>query len=377
MVLVANNWRVLQSQSETFDNIVENWNCNPDNIFPGFEMMDAPIYPRPNAGNANMAFQESFVQDQSTATTASAVSQSSILSDSETHGTSDSSRHRKNRTSVLSAPKSAHECIKNLSKLSLDLYEHAAMIPPISTQLSSPNQRSKDSSNIGGQNTSNHVAVDDEIRGTEEFPIDDTFHLTTALLDIICYLDMSSSSTSSRPGSVGLLIDSPTMHRQQDMATSHESIVKSSGDAFHGPRNSSYDHATILLVVSCYTRLMDIYECLFGHIKACVEHAVLPVNQAGHAVTLPAVKVGSYQVSSASAIPLQVMTILQLSASIGNGLQGLLDKVELSSRSSEGRPCNVDGNMMETVCKDVKYRSIDVSKKTRLIWKILYQSGLL
>jgi hypothetical protein len=361
---MVNSWLVLQPHSETFDAIVDNWNCNPGNLFPDFDMSDH-VFPRSNSDNADMAFHGSVVQDQP-ATTASAMSQSPVLSDSGSHRTSDRSAHQSNRTCILSAPKNVHECIKNLSKLSLDLYEHAAIIPPLSTHPSSPsrNRPEGESEYAGGvaeRSISKHVLVADEIRDTEEFPIDDTFHLTTALLDIVCYLDLSYFRNSSQP----------------DRTISNENIVESSADALSALRHSSIDHATIMLVFSCYTRLMDIYECLFGHIKACVEKSILPINRAGHQVSLPAVKVGSYKVSSSKAIPLQVMTILQLSASVGDGIQGILDKVESSSRSSKDRMFDVNRNMMDTVCKDVRYRTTDVSRQTRLTWKILYQSGIL
>jgi hypothetical protein len=311
---------------ETFDDIVSGWNCNPETPLHDNETMSAYVFPGTACCATNMFYQESLIPNlpDLELSTGDQMLAPNVM---DSHGVPEHLTNKPNHTCIFMPPKSVHECMKNLSKLSLDLYEHAIIIPPLSTQHSSSSiDVLRDSSTevaVAVEVMQTDILESRETQETQEFPIDDTFHLSTALLDIVCYLNelhTGSRNTPARTAKVSL-----NRRCQPNEVKDRGELIETRGDTWQGLCESAVDDSTMILVISCYTRLMDIYECLFGHIKACVERAILPRNRAGHFVSLPAVRAGSYQMPTSSTVPLQIMTLLQLSSSVGNSMKTLLD----------------------------------------------------
>jgi hypothetical protein len=265
------------------------------------------------------------------------------------------------------APQSIHQCIKNLSKLSLDLYEHAELIPPVPgyVSCSSAQPSGAGENTIEAMSDSTQVLLT-EVQETREFPIDATFHLITALVDIISYLNAVNTPKHHELSSDIMATGHPYTRARHGEARSDEITFDKVSDAVPAPNCRPVDYATITHVVSCYNRLMDIYECLFGHIKTCIERSVPPISSDGRPFSLPAVRIGTYQVPETKAIRLQVMTLLQMSASVGEGIQSLLDKVQAAAINSEGDEGSCCHDM---ACTDVRYRAIHVATQIGLTWK--------
>ncbi|EPE33800.1 hypothetical protein GLAREA_06813 [Glarea lozoyensis ATCC 20868] len=370
--------RVHQPQEETFEDIVNDWNGNPNGSFSENDALAAYILPGTDYGGINMAYQEPFSRTQPD-TVPSILDHGPAPNDTHSRDTLNHLASKPNYTCIFQPPKNVHECMKNLSKLSLDLYEHSIIIPPLSTHPDTSSAESGADTRSDVETATkiiqNQYPANHEAQETEEFPIDDTFHLTTALLDIVCYLnefrtDVSHITTETAG-------NSSNKRPQPNKIVSWEDVVETRGDARQGVCDRTVDKATVMLVISCYTRLMDVYECLFGHIKACVEKAILPRNNAGQLVSLPAVRVGSFQVPTSKAIPLQVMTLLQLSSSVGGNMKTLLDRLQTSPWGGTKGMLDTNESTLDIMCKDVKHRVLDVSRQIRVTWTILYQSGLL
>jgi hypothetical protein len=369
---------VHQPQEETFDDIVDGWNCNPDGSFPDNDALAAYIFPGTADGGINMAYQEPLFQTQPD-TAPSILDHGPGPNDMHSRETLDHLAKMPNHTCIFPPPKNVHECMKTLSKLSLNLYEHSIIIPPLSTH---PNISSVEfSGDMGTEDKAAAEVIHTQIpanhgsQETQEFPLDDTFHLTTALLDIICYLN--EFQTGVPYTSTGATQHSSNERRYPNEIRSREDIIETRGDAGQGVCERTIDNATIMLVISCYTRLMDVYECLLAHIKACVEKAIPPRTYAGQLVSLPAVRVGSFEVPTSKAIPLQVTTLLQLSSSVGSNMKILLDRLQTSPWSGMEGILDTNESTLGVLCKDVKHRVTDVSRHISMTWGIVYQSGLL
>jgi hypothetical protein len=191
----------------------------------------------------------------------------------------DSKDHADSTTSTATA-------IRELARLNVELYEHAANIPALPT----PGTTSADKATGGGGGSQKETL----------FAIDETFHLTKRFIDTIkglCHAECNSTprsldGTKSLNGRQGMLaLPSATFGQQLDHVGSTYS-----GPSL-GPSSTSFlhaDEATILMILSCYCRLTDIYGSIFKHMQACMNSPKPPVIDKGFVVVLPQLQVGSY-----------------------------------------------------------------------------------
>jgi hypothetical protein len=158
------------------------------------------------------------------------------------------------------------------------------------------------------------------------FAIDETFKLTRALITILKRLQLS--------------LDDPL-----------------SGV-------TSIDQATTLLILSCYHRLLDVYECIASNIRSCSQNPQLPWPGEEPAVRLPSLQVGSYvpaqlqnsapdQSLSLSTVSLHMMVMLTLSSQLCEELRGIVTG-GLSQLCSEHMPSfGVGGSSLHAHVSDL------------------------
>ncbi|KAI2626421.1 hypothetical protein GGR54DRAFT_636992 [Hypoxylon sp. NC1633] len=84
----------------------------------------------------------------------------------------------------------------------------------------------------------------------------------------------------------------------------HDSASPVSGSC----RPISFDQSSFLLVLSCYQRLIETYDDIFGNMQACLDRSSVTARE--DYVQMPDVKVGSFSIPDSSA--LQITLILQL-----------------------------------------------------------------
>ncbi|KAF2444611.1 hypothetical protein P171DRAFT_431418 [Karstenula rhodostoma CBS 690.94] len=148
--------------------------------------------------------------------------------------------------------------VRSLSDLNVDLYTLSSFIPKPPTDISQPlSWKDKD------------------------FAIDKTFQLSQRFIEVLnkLYPRFLETAPISSAGSGSALRPDP-----------------------------SFDQASFLLVLSCYQRLVDAYDDIFGNMQACLNRSSTTARE--DYVQMPDVRVGDFSLPNSSA--LQITLILQL-----------------------------------------------------------------
>ena len=133
------------------------------------------------------------------------------------------------------------------------------------------------------------------------FVIDEVFRLTTKFRNIVGSLTdtaRNSSVISATDNSTSSITKTilPTSYNEQISDKGTNSTISSAGGPF-----SHVDEATMLMVMSCHCRLIDIYLSIFHMMQACIEYSLAPQLGDDWAVVLPQLQIGSQ-----AAPPMQV-----------------------------------------------------------------------
>jgi hypothetical protein len=151
--------------------------------------------------------------------------------------------------------------IRQLSDLNVELYAHATTVPKPPVSLSEP---------MSWKN--------------KDFAIDRTFQLSQRLVEIINKQHPRYLETASMDISKDSSIDTP-----------------------HSPE-LQIDQGFCLLILSCYTRLIETYDRIFANMQACLDRSSVTARE--DYVNLPPVQVGTFSLPHSSAT--QIVLILQL-----------------------------------------------------------------
>ena len=230
-------------------------------------------------------------------------------------------------------PNSAAFCIQQLAGLSVSLHAHAATIPPPSSQ-SLPSQvcQSKDASPVESGTAEvrspNATPLDRDTQKRQGFEIDHTFRLTQTLIDIYpCFI----STAIQRQPDQSHTHSNPQNPQQVAESESLQSIDETNHPHVTPPRKSTIDQASILLLLSCHLRLIDIYESIFSHIQACMESSKRSACHAEQTMHAPELRIGSFAPSASAAIPMQVMLVIHLASQLLDRARELVHEVETGS----------------------------------------------
>ncbi|KAL9626947.1 MAG: hypothetical protein Q9164_007749, partial [Protoblastenia rupestris] len=151
---------------------------------------------------------------------------------------------------------SALSTIQELSNLNVRLYEHASMIPK-------PPQATTESLSWKGK----------------DFAMDKTFELSQSMIELL-------NRIYPRYGETPL---HKTLKRKMSNVESSKS--RKEGSSAISQRSQTLpciDQGSMLLVLSCYLRLIDTYDNIFGNMQACLDRS--SVTPSEDYVSLPCVK---------------------------------------------------------------------------------------
>ncbi|KAJ5578559.1 uncharacterized protein N7459_007523 [Penicillium hispanicum] len=188
---------------------------------------------------------------------------------------------------TLDAPKTACllTTIRDLSELNVDLYAHETSVPEPPTSLDEP---------ISWKN--------------KDFAIDQTFHLSHRLIEIINKLYPRYLETA----------------RMQTQGMSPEKSLEST------PPEPLIDQGSCLLILSCYTRLIETYDRIFANMQGCLDRSSVTARE--DYVTMPSVQVGSFSLPHSSS--LQIVLILQLARQLLSRMGEIIKAVQPGKRTS-------------------------------------------
>ncbi|MCJ1249021.1 hypothetical protein MMC30_006243 [Trapelia coarctata] len=228
--------------------------------------------------------------------------------------------------------------IRKLADLNVSLHEHAATIPPQSA--ASPSQLAQflAESRSTKRKTPSKLPTQEETERGQMFAIDQTFKLTQTLIDVLVRLHPHFDSRVVQHEadllpflSLGTIDQSTTLAPQLPLnspdtyARTGDSIInKASQSQIRSSGNSPLDQGTVLLILSCYHRLIDIYEAIFIHMEACIKHSITPLTMDGRTFRLPPLKVGDYVAPASAAIAMQMMLVIRMSSQLFNQMQEVI-----------------------------------------------------
>jgi hypothetical protein len=200
------------------------------------------------------------------------------------------------------------DCIRKLSQINIELFEHSNTVPPLSIYDPSSN-------------------LEDFLRYRSKYALEDTFRLTQGLIDIYptfldAFLAPPTLPSSSHKVSWSTNIISTDAQFEGSRVTSTPFPGSTTGGI-----KFSLDHSSILFIISCHTRLIAIYEALFDHMRVCFKQggiAMMPRK----VLDIPHLKIGNYKPSPTSAVSLQMHLLVQFSSQLFNCAADLASEID-------------------------------------------------
>ncbi|KAI1128296.1 hypothetical protein F5Y10DRAFT_241015 [Nemania abortiva] len=110
--------------------------------------------------------------------------------------------------------------------------------------------------------------------------------------------------------------------------------------------DSPLDYASLLLVLSCYQRLIEIYDAVFGNMQACLDRSSITARE--DYVRMPDVKVGSFSLPDSSA--LQITLILQLARHLLRRMGSMVVGLNQKNSKSNATTNDLISVTVQTVC---------------------------
>ena len=261
---------------------------------------------------------------------------------------------------------SESDCIRKLSQLSTDLYEHSNTIPPMTIYDPPPADMGDDGVYQGTQGCQDY----------SKYHVDETLRLTQNLIDVypaflnafLPHLTSQSSNASS------------TWSSNTNLETAqHPSASSTTSSYKHAIQ--SLDHSAILLILSCHLRLISIYEALFQHMKICFDErgVVKPPQQA--TLSVPQLKIGDFTPPPSAAIPMQMLLLVQFASRLFNYAADLASEVREpeqgtpESDSSNGGSSDDTLALTRAAAENVKARAGNMSQELGAMRILMLQTG--
>ncbi|KAI1099538.1 hypothetical protein F4804DRAFT_345447 [Jackrogersella minutella] len=209
--------------------------------------------------------------------------------------------------------------IRELSNLNVDLFSLSSSVPEPPTSTSQPlSWKDKD------------------------FAIDKTFQLSQRFIEALDKLYPRSAATQS--------VSSPSQRTGSDQPT-------------------PFDQASFLLMLSCYQRLMETYDDIFGNVQACLDRSAVTAPE--DYVAMPNVKVGTFSLPNSSA--LQITLVLQLARHLLQRMGSIIKALD-QSRTLAG---NGTSDLLSPTFTAVSTRETDLIERINKLRNTLVSLDIL
>lgn len=261
-------------------------------------------------------------------------------------------------------PESTGQCIKKLSLLSSELFEHSQTIPPIS--IHDPDSVSKEKNIRAG--------ADDY----SQYVVEETFRLTQSLIDIYpiflsIFLNHTPTSISTPP--FGWTDTSPSSSN----TTTPEDSTPTSTSPTQPKHSKPLDHSSILLLSSCHLRVIDVYTELFKHMGLCIRQRGVISHPSQAQLKAPTLSIGTYIPPASSAVPMQFLLLVQFASQLSSYANDLVLELEGLEGGFEGREKHEEMAMKLTVAAagNVKERASFMASELSRMRGALLNAGIL
>jgi hypothetical protein len=144
------------------------------------------------------------------------------------------------------------------------------------------------------------------------YKVDDTFRLTQELVDVYpSFMDIFTRRKIS-----------PASYSNHTAKTLDPEILLDQSTEPLGPIAPSMsnplelDHSSILLLISCHLRLIEIYGELFKHMKVCIDQKGVICTSQQASFTAPTLRIGDYVPPATTSTPMQMLLLLHFATSL-------------------------------------------------------------
>lgn len=270
----------------------------------------------------------------------------------------------------LLEPQSESVCISKLSNLSRELYEHGNTIPPLTIYDHPPAFMGNDRISQGTEDCPDY----------SNFRVDETLRLTQCLIDIYpTFLNAFLPHPISQSSNAGSTWP-PDRISNTYFGTAQNPSASSTGSS-QDHTLETLDHASILLILSCHLRLINIYEALFHHMKQCYSQLGASITPPQATLNVPPLKIGNFTPPPSAAVPMQMLLVVQfasqlfnyaadLASEIGEPEQGTPQSDSLDSDAADGTLA-----LTQATAENVKNRASKMSQELGAMRSIMLQSG--
>jgi hypothetical protein len=266
---------------------------------------------------------------------------------------------------------SEKDLVHQLSTLNIGLYEHIQTIP--SQSIYEPDHPK-----------CTYTGADENVLPIyQQYSTDETFKLTQELIDIYpvfirTFIKCRTSSETSSDDwvaqeSLGIQQSGAIVSSSEELA--RQNLVDKRGSS--SCRASDVDHSSVLLLLSCHVRLIDIYDELFKHIEHCMAQGGMPKNAAQARIAVTSLKIGSYQPPPAAAVPMQMLLLVQLASQLANSASDLTMHIREHVPSTIISPRDETAMLSLVTADKVTERAANMSARLTEVRTQLLGSGFL
>ncbi|KAH9214650.1 hypothetical protein DL95DRAFT_148874 [Leptodontidium sp. 2 PMI_412] len=248
--------------------------------------------------------------------------------------------------------------VRKLSQLNVDLSDHKTTLPPLSVHDVLPPE------------------LDVVCPQGNEYVLEDTFRLTQSLIEIYpiflhLFINPTPSSQTTTPDSDWLGTDSFGSSGAEPSSDSTSSSTSSKA-------KEPMDHASILLLISCHLRVVDIYDILFKHMEICISQKGVAKTARQAALTAPTLSIGNYIPPPSSAVPMQMLLLVQFASQLYNFAVDMASEIPYPlNETSSGGPIDSTLVLTKAAAENVKDRAGSMSQRLSSLRSQMLNSGLL
>lgn len=258
---------------------------------------------------------------------------------------------------ILQAPSTL---VRRLSELSINLFTVGEKMPPLSIHEDLPKDQESEV----------------EHKDYSDFGFEDMFTSNQELIDIYpSFMETFIESASGQNTSNDLQNDTI-------VANGHNPQETSKPDKRTISRTPKLDHSSILLMLSCHLRLINIWEHFLKHIAICVRQKGLAKSPAQAAANLkiPVLKIGGFTPPPSVLAPMYMVMFLTYSKKLYNHAKDLATKIQLFERKEPTDPATDWSDPAAISLKtasDVKTRANALNEELNGINETIIATGLL
>jgi len=273
--------------------------------------------------------------------------------------------------------------IERICEINKQLYRHATTLPPdpsphssapgttrSSSAVTSPQTHESldsigdESANIRSQATSSH--------NEREFAIDETFSLSHELIGV---LNQIYPRFTHRYPDLGMPSHQPSTTSSPSM-TQHSS-AQSTLSVTCPPY--SLDEGSVLLILSSYLRVINIYDTIFSHIQNSI--SATNGREWKTSMRLPRLNIGAFSLPSCSVM--EITVIIQLAEQLLSQLREITGLMDTNTRhedhdtdGSHGQGQTVTG-ITDATLRSLRSREKEMMKRTTQVKRSLLQLNIL